>query len=605
MSIKDVRFGFDFLTDTNIKCCMDCLDDWELTFACLPISSLSLKTGDYKPSDTILNSEFSQKWCHCVVAKVSQPVDISNENKLTSEIKKAFVQDISWAAFLNVFSIMFELPLDIDLVHVVRLLDNQIDAYLDSAMSLQFWIKVPVVSPLIQDTWHKWTKFMSLTRNTDRIKLALEIGLELPDSNTLFRWLGEPVTALIVNAQSFLTNKKGFPVLSRQHQDFVKKMFNIGTQIVVSGPSSVRQHFNYLAHLYENTAPITPYGSLDYISGYEDFLQTPLQPLENNLQSTVYETFEQDPVKYREYSRAIGMALADKVTNQVIGKESNSIRKVVVYVLGAGRGPLVDATLEASDNKGISVRVIALEKNENALPTLYTKLTTDRWRDRVTVECADMRYWDPPEKCDIMVSELLGSFGDNELSPECLDGAQRYLKDDGISIPCSYTSYISPVQSRKLHTEIMSIKHKESGCNFQRPYVVQLNNVYPIATAKPLFTFNHPRKSKNGNNNRDGSVMFDVHQDCILHGLAGYFETVLYKEVRLSIVPETFSNGMFSWFPAYFPLVNPVILSKDEQLQVNFWRFSDKHKVWYEWCISKPCQTVIHNVNGTTYSMIL
>ena len=28
----------------------------------------------------------------------------------------------------------------------------------------------------------------------------------------------------------------------------------------------------------------------------------------------------------------------------------------------------------------------------------------------------------------MLVSELLGSFGDNELSPECLDGAQRYLK---------------------------------------------------------------------------------------------------------------------------------------------------------------------------------
>lgn len=32
-------------------------------------------------------------------------------------------------------------------------------------------------------------------------------------------------------------------------------------------------------------------------------------------------------------------------------------------------------------------------------------------------------------------SELLGSFGDNELSPECLDGAQRFLKEGGISIP--------------------------------------------------------------------------------------------------------------------------------------------------------------------------
>lgn len=26
-----------------------------------------------------------------------------------------------------------------------------------------------------------------------------------------------------------------------------------------------------------------------------------------------------------------------------------------------------------------------------------------------------------------MVSELLGSFSDNELSPECLDGAQAFL----------------------------------------------------------------------------------------------------------------------------------------------------------------------------------
>lgn len=39
-----------------------------------------------------------------------------------------------------------------------------------------------------------------------------------------------------------------------------------------------------------------------------------------------------------------------------------------------------------------------------------------------------MREWNPPENADIMVSELLGSFGDNELSPECLDGIQKFLK---------------------------------------------------------------------------------------------------------------------------------------------------------------------------------
>lgn len=39
-----------------------------------------------------------------------------------------------------------------------------------------------------------------------------------------------------------------------------------------------------------------------------------------------------------------------------------------------------------------------------------------------------MRSLEIPELVDILISELLGSFGDNELSPECLDGAQRFLK---------------------------------------------------------------------------------------------------------------------------------------------------------------------------------
>ena len=52
------------------------------------------------------------------------------------------------------------------------------------------------------------------------------------------------------------------------------------------------------------------------------------------------------------------------------------------------------------------------------------------------------------------MSELLGSFGDNELSPECLDGAQSFLKEDGISIPYEYTSYIAPISSSKLWNEV-------------------------------------------------------------------------------------------------------------------------------------------------------
>lgn len=46
-----------------------------------------------------------------------------------------------------------------------------------------------------------------------------------------------------------------------------------------------------------------------FARGYEDYLQCPLQPLMDNLESQTYEIFEKDPVKYREYQSAIYEAI--------------------------------------------------------------------------------------------------------------------------------------------------------------------------------------------------------------------------------------------------------------------------------------------------------
>ena len=95
----------------------------------------------------------------------------------------------------------------------------------------------------------------------------------------------------------------------------------------------------------------------------------------------------------------------------------------------------------------------AVEKNPNAIVTLET-LNEEEWNNTVTVVSSDMRFYDAPEQADILVSELLGSFSDNELSPECLDGAQKFLKEGGISIPSRYTSYACPLSSPKLYAEV-------------------------------------------------------------------------------------------------------------------------------------------------------
>jgi len=154
-----------------------------------------------------------------------------------------------------------------------------------------------------------------------------------------------------------------------------------------------------------------------------------------------YETFEKDPIKYRNYEWAVRDALLKHPVE----------RTVVIMVVGAGRGPLVQASLRASISAGRRVRVFAVEKNPNAVNTLRNLHLDERWGDRVTIVSSDMRVWKAPEKADILVSELLGSFGDNELSPECLDGAQSFLKrDTGISIPSDSMSYLEPIMSSKL-----------------------------------------------------------------------------------------------------------------------------------------------------------
>jgi len=53
-----------------------------------------------------------------------------------------------------------------------------------------------------------------------------------------------------------------------------------------------------------------------YTAGYEDYLQSPLQPLQDNLESHTYEIFEEDPVKYELYKTSVYQALLDCISEQ-------------------------------------------------------------------------------------------------------------------------------------------------------------------------------------------------------------------------------------------------------------------------------------------------
>jgi protein arginine N-methyltransferase 5 len=318
----------------------------------------------------------------------------------------------------------------------------------------------------------------------------------------------------------------------------------------------------------------------------------PLQPLSDNLESITYEVFERDPIKYEWYERAVCSALQDWVDQEK--QTSSEDGKIVIAVVGAGRGPLVARALHAAEIVFLEVEVWAVEKNPNAYVLLQTRNRED-WDNKVHVVKSDMRAWKGPlrpdgthGKVDILVSELLGSFADNELSPECLDGVQHVLNAEfGISIPESYTAFLTPISTPRLFSEL-STKGTAEQQPFEIPYVVMLHAFDFLSyeadeqptmkssvleppsdkdptlhlktpVVKPCWTFRHPQpnailrqsslrrggsaegggggttggEGANAHNTRFTQLSFACPKRGVCHGFAGYFETVLYASTAL------------------------------------------------------------------------
>lgn len=224
-----------------------------------------------------------------------------------------------------------------------------------------------------------------------------------------------------------------------------------------------------------------------------------------------------------------------------------------------------------------------------------------------------MRELELPEKVDILVSELLGSFGDNELSPECLDGAQKHLKADGVSIPSQSTSYLNPLMSPRLLSTLRdsaqyratsrSTKQNMNRSQCESPHVVYIRNAFHISKPESVFIFDHPNRAAVIDNNRYKKLEFTSDVDCVLTGFAVYFDTVLYKDIVLSTHPLTHTPGMVSWFSMYFPLEVPQQIRAGEKIAVNFWRRTAPSKVWYEWCTTAPHKSHVHNIGGRSYAI--
>ncbi|ORC84189.1 putative arginine N-methyltransferase, type II [Trypanosoma theileri] len=431
--------------------------------------------------------------------------------------------------------------------------------------------------------------------------------------------------------------------------------------------------YNIMNQLYKQT--VIDSGK-DTFADFEDVLQLPLQPLGHMLPSGTYEVFERDRTKYQQYHAALVSYFSNWLSHRkershallcnqcANGPKFIKTDSVYIVLLGAGRGPLIEECLSAASGVGLRVHLFAVEKNPEALEFVRLRLRSDvRWSqwmntcghvvevihaDGRTISSLAAKEKNFPIEwglCDLVVSELLGSFGDNELSPECIDDfysdLQQYQTSMGIphnpyivSIPQAYTAWIAPLYSAWMESSVATaaisgLTVLPSYCSdrraalFHSMFVTNITRAVALSEPQACWTFHHftseeeeddDEEGQEKRKEREAKLTFHLTSAGRCSGFIGYFTALLFKPdsamntdsnnnnnnvdpVHISTTLSTLYQGrtpnMFSWFPCVFALEPRDILeaSAGDLLHLHLRRCVnvEESRVWYSYDASIEC----------------
>lgn len=198
---------------------------------------------------------------------------------------------------------------------------------------------------------------------------------------------------------------------------------------------------------------------------------SPLWPPWSNVE---YEAMERDTPKYFLYYSAISAAFSDfKIEN------SNTV--INILVLGPGRGRLVDYSIDCLTQNNLQGMIHVVESNISCCQVLqnkYCDATNVCVHPPITIRDSvetltyiqsghapsSIKLLTEDKNIDIIISELFGSFSDNEFMPEILNVCiELFGGEKCFSIPAEYESFVVPISSPTLQ-RFFDKYESDNGC---------------------------------------------------------------------------------------------------------------------------------------------
>lgn len=259
-------------------------DEQRYAFIALPLSEID-EDFHYEP---LKMHKYDFDWCNKILGVIPDRINVdSDDQKVRTSSQKVLEKNFKLAMYIGVTAVMINLN-NQNNSNLVRLCTY----YLHNSHGRSIWVRLKVDGTSTEDPWKTWNKFLSsFPQFQNKIGLVLELGSALPSEEEIKRWRSEIVLAISLPTDVFVVNKDSFPVLRREHQQFIKESFRLKSQIIVHGADlcgkGMDAYQKYVYHMYDTRPHLSVYQN--FSSGYEDFLQIPLQPLKDNLDNSTYE----------------------------------------------------------------------------------------------------------------------------------------------------------------------------------------------------------------------------------------------------------------------------------------------------------------------------
>lgn len=269
----------------------------------------------------------------------------------------------------------------------------------------------------------------------------------------------------------------------------------------------------------------------------------------------------------------------------------------IVVDLGTGTGILAVWALQAGAS-----HVYAIDFNETVLLQAKKHVAEHGFSGRCTFY-QDISYRvQLPEKCDLVISEIIGNIGDNEDFLAILkDARQRFLKPDGRLLPEKVVSYLTPIEALSAHDQIGLNICRVVNRSYDLTHLLARNNInsrfdiYYDAVIPDDALLGAPtrlREFRFGDEEQpeyEVEIEFSILRHGVLTGFKGHFVAQLTGGVVLDISSGDIAADQVScsWKHAYFPLKSPFTVAEGDRIVMSFSRSYPAHNQFlrqvYRW----------------------